>query len=101
MSLFGKPTTSERDQNTIVLLERNVQDLRREIEAAQRRIDAVDLHARAIVEEAKRLINKFERRLDREAPGPASESRQDALGRANGHDPSQDVPPLQLRGRNY
>jgi hypothetical protein len=88
MGLFGNPTRAERDQNAVVALERSVQELRRELEGAQRRIDAVDLHARAIVEECKRLINKFERRLDRETP-PTEPGKgpQKAVGATNGADP--------------
>jgi chromosome segregation ATPase len=86
MGLFGNPP----DDNRLNTLEAGLEDLRRQLEAAvdraertdrrcgelQRDLEAVDLHARAIVEECKRLINKFERRLDRETP----ESTQDAPG---------------------
>lgn len=88
MGLFSKATTSERDHNELIEVQKMLKDLQREVEAAQRRIDAVDLHARAIVEEAKRLINKFERRLDRETPPTEPGKRpQEAVGPTNGHEP--------------
>lgn len=104
MPFFGGPTRSERDQNMIVKLERDLQEVRRELDAAQRRIDAVDLHARAIVEEAKRLINKFERRLDREDQS-GSKTLQDASGRTNTRQlrVGDALPPIEAPGprRNY
>jgi hypothetical protein len=81
VSLFGRTTPAERDHNELVAVQKQLLDLQREVEGAQRRIDAVDLHARAIVEEAKRLINKFERRLDRETPPKADNGTQEAPGR--------------------
>jgi len=96
MGIFTRP---QRDQHEQVLaVQRRLEELQREVEGAQRRIDAVDLHARAIVEECKRLINKFERRLDRETP---------ATGAKNGaHDaPGATISPAPYLGptskRNY
>jgi len=88
MALFGNPTRSERDHNELVAVQKQVLDLQRELEGVQRRIDAVDLHARAIVEECKRLINKFERRLDRETPATEpGKGPQKAVGATNGVEP--------------
>lgn len=101
MPLFGAKTSSQRDQDMINTLERQLLELRRELDATQRRVDAVDLHARAIVEEAKRLINKFERRLDREDQKTPS---QEAAGSTNARRLALgDVPPIDPPGprRNY
>lgn len=104
MLFSSSATRSERDQNTLLKLERDLQELRRELEGAQRRIDQVDLHARAIVEECKRLINKFERRLDREDAG-TTQSPQNAPGRTIGvrRAVGDGIPPIEPPGprRNY
>jgi len=97
-------TRAQRDQDELNTLQKQLLELRRELDNAQRRIDAVDLHARAIVEEAKRLINKFERRLDREDSKP-SQSTQDAPGRTIGprRAVGDGIPPIDAPGprRNY
>lgn len=102
MGIFSRTTSSERDRNELIEVQKQLRDLQREVEGAQRRIDAVDLHARAIVEEAKRLINKFERRLDREAvPGNGHphipQSLQDAPESTNPRAVAYDRPAM-LRG---
>lgn len=100
MRFFGSTAPSQPD-NTLPDLVRDVRELRRELDGLERRLEAVDLHARAIVEEAKRMINKFERRLDREAAPPASpeeKASQDAPGRAIAQSPSLHHPAIR---RNY
>lgn len=88
MGLFGRPTSPKPDlHEQVIALERIVLDLQRELKAATREVEQVDLHARAVAEECKRLINKFERRLDREAPPNGKEGPQEPAGRTNGAQP--------------
>lgn len=87
MGLFSKTTASQRDHDELITVQKQVLELQRELDALQRKVDQVDLHARAIVEEAKRLINKFERRLDRETPADHQKGPQNPVGASNGIEP--------------
>lgn len=105
MGIFNSTTAREqRDHDQVIALEKRVHELEHELAACQRRVDQVDLHAKVIVEEAKRLITKFERRLDRETPPEAPQSRQDAPGRTIAPSPTQErVRSIMTRqlGSNY
>lgn len=94
MALFTRSQPTPNDQ--LEQLQKQVSEQRRELDAMRRDLESVDLHARAIVEEAKRMINKFERRLDREA---ADKPVEDAPGRANGTQPY--LGPSSSSRRNY
>lgn len=78
---FKRPEPEPHVRDRLNTLDRQLVELR---ESLDRRIREAMLHAEKIAEEATRLIRKFERRLDREAPPEPEQSRQDAPGPTNG-----------------